>query len=81
MNLFLIKILTLKKLGFLNAIHVLNYRIKIKFGISSACKKKKKLNLPNCEEIAKFGLDIPSGVSLKKKNIIFIELLFVRKLF
>lgn len=44
MNLFLIKILTLKKLGLLNAIHVLNYRIKIKFGISSACKKKKKLN-------------------------------------
>ena len=35
-------------------------------------KKKKKLNLPNCEEIAKFGLDIPSSVSLKKKNIIYI---------
>lgn len=35
-------------------------------------KKKKKLNLPNCEKISKLGLDIPSGVNLKKKNIIFI---------
>lgn len=34
--------------------------------------KKKKLKLPNCEKIAKFGLDIPSSVKLKKKNIIFI---------
>lgn len=35
-------------------------------------KKKKKLDLPYCEEIGKYGLDIPSGVNLKKKDIIFI---------
>ena len=35
-------------------------------------KKKSKLKLPNCEKIAKFGLDIPSGVSLSQKDIIFV---------
>ena len=31
-------------------------------------KIQKKLNLPNCEQISKSGVDIPSGINLNKKD-------------
>lgn len=44
MKLFLIKIQSLKMIGIKNVFDVLFYRIRIKFGLSSACTVKEKLN-------------------------------------
>ena len=36
-------------------------------------KEHKNIKLPNCEIISKLGLDIPSGIKLKKDDILYIS--------